>query len=78
MIIYLDASPAFLLDRIKKRGRDFEKNISEIYLKNIEQGYKSFFIKKQTIKVLFYDISEKDFINNDIDLNHLLETVYNF
>ena len=78
LIIYLDASPVFLLERIKKRGRDFEKNIPEIYLKNIEQGYKSFFIEKQTIKVLFYDISEKDFINNDIDLNHLLETVYNF
>tara|TARA_B100001564_G_scaffold203861_1_gene171522 strand:- start:309 stop:926 length:618 start_codon:yes stop_codon:yes gene_type:complete len=77
LIIYLDASPAFLLDRIKKRGRDFEKNISEIYLKNIEQGYKSFFLKKHTFKVLFYDISEKDFINNDVDLNHLLEKVYN-
>ena len=78
LIIYLDASPAFLLDRIKKRGRGFEKNISEIYLKNIEQGYKSFFLKKHTFKVLFYDISEKDLVNNDIHLNHLLETVYNF
>ena len=77
LIIYLDASPAFLLNRIKKRGRGFEKNISEIYLKNIEQGYKSFFLKKHTFEVLFYDISEKDFINNDVDLNHLLEKVYN-
>ena len=78
LIIYLDASPVFLLDRIKKRRREFEKNISEMYLKNIEQGYKSFFVKKHAFKVLFYDISDKDLINNDFDLNHLLKKVYNF
>ena len=78
MIIYLDASPSFLLDRIKKRGREFEQNISEIYLNNIEQGYKSFFINNHTLKVLFYDVSDKDFINKDYDLNELLKTVYDF
>ena len=78
LIIYLDASPSFLLDRIKKRGREFEQNISEIYLNNIEQGYKSFFINNHTLKVLFYDVSDKDFINKDYDLNELLKTVYDF
>ena len=78
LIIYLDASPGFLLDRIKKRGREFEQNISEIYLNNIEEGYKNFFINNHTLKVLFYDVSDKDFINKDYDLNELLKTVYDF
>ena len=39
LIIYLNAPTWFLLDRIKKRGRVFERNISEGYLKTIEKGY---------------------------------------
>ena len=47
------------------------------YLKTIEKGYKRFFNKKKSFKVLFYDIIDKDFIKNDFDLNHLLKKVYN-
>ena len=77
LIIYLNAPTWFLLDRIKKRGRVFERNISVSYLKTIEKGYRGFFNKKKSFKVLFYDIIDKDFIKNDFDLNHLLKKVYN-
>lgn len=78
LIIYLDAPSKLLLERIQQRGRDFEKNISEIYLKKIEEGYKKFLIKKHSFKVIFYDVSDKDFINNEYDLENLLKIIYNF
>lgn len=39
LYVYLKASPAMCLERIRQRGRPFEKGITLEYLQEIEQGY---------------------------------------
>ena len=43
LVIYLQASVEVLVDRIRKRGRDFEKPISKDYIYRLSQGYNYYF-----------------------------------
>ena len=51
LILFLDASPAFCLQRIKERARSFEQPITMDYLQNIKAGYTSFFAAHSEVKV---------------------------
>ena len=44
LVIYLQASPNTLVERIKRRGSSFEKNISEDYLWRLAETYTRFFL----------------------------------
>ncbi len=62
LIIYLRASPEFLLHRIHSRGRDFEQGITLEYLQGLHQAYEEWVAKAMhalpflTIDAESYDI----------------------
>jgi deoxyguanosine kinase len=75
LYVYLHQNTHRLLDNIKKRGRDYEQNISEVYLNKINLGYLDF-IKNQTeLNVLVIDVSDRDFINNQEDYVFILNEI---
>jgi deoxyguanosine kinase len=81
VIIYLDASLETLLNRIKMRGREIEKNISPLYLEQLSIDYKNamneFEAKHPEIPVLRFNGDELDFVKNEEDLLHIYNELTN-
>ncbi|MEH7119692.1 deoxynucleoside kinase [Neobacillus vireti] len=77
VIIYLNASLDTLLKRIKKRGREVEKNISPLYLEQLSIDYENtitaFEKEHPEIPVLRFCGDELDFVQSEQDLNYILQ-----
>ncbi|MDM5209930.1 deoxynucleoside kinase [Peribacillus sp. NJ4] len=81
MVIYLNASLDTLLSRIDKRGREFEKNISSVYLEQLSADYRTFMetfeIRHPDIPVLTFNGDELDFVGNKDDLKTIINQIEN-
>ncbi|MEG9299093.1 deoxynucleoside kinase [Mangrovibacillus sp. Mu-81] len=76
VVIYLNASLDTLLKRIEKRGRDFEKKISPLYLKQLSLDYEEYMNTFEEthpdIPVLRYNGDHIDFVQNKDDMDTIL------
>ena len=78
LYVYLYQNTDRLLENIKKRGRDYEQNISEEYLQKIHDGYSNFIKTEQQLNTLIIDVSELDFVNKREDYLSVIETIQKF
>ncbi|TFG76718.1 MAG: 2-amino-4-hydroxy-6-hydroxymethyldihydropteridine diphosphokinase, partial [Flavobacteriales bacterium] len=76
--IYLYQNTARLMDNIKKRGRDYEQNISREYLERINQGYLDFLRSHPDQNSIILDLSEMDFVESHEDYESLLVQIQDF
>ncbi len=74
ILIYLHAPVHKLQNNIKKRNREYEQNISDEYLFNIQETYTSY-IKQHNIKTIFVDASNADFLGNEKHLQVILDAL---
>ncbi|MFH2095245.1 MAG: deoxynucleoside kinase, partial [Bacteroidota bacterium] len=65
LYVYLHLEASFLMENIKKRGREYEQEISEEYLLKIQEGYFSFFRQHPDLKILIIDTKGLDFVGNE-------------
>ncbi|MUU77772.1 2-amino-4-hydroxy-6-hydroxymethyldihydropteridine diphosphokinase [Winogradskyella endarachnes] len=72
LYVYLYQNTERLQRNIKKRGRNYEKNIKDDYLKKINAGYLNFLKSQPEMNVKIIDISDKDFVKNREDYLWLL------
>ena len=77
LYIYLYQNTERLLENIKLRGRDYEKNIKPGYLDKIHKGYFNFIKSQQNLNTLIIDVSEMDFVKNKTDYNTILKQIKN-
>ncbi len=70
--VYLYQNTPRLLTNIKKRGRDYEKNISGNYLDKINRGYLDFIKINPLQNSLAIDLTGMDFVANTADYEHIL------
>ncbi len=75
LYIYLYQNTDRLLENIKKRGRDYEQNISANYLKKLHKGYANFIQSEQDLNTLIIDVSELDFVNNVLDYQKIITQI---
>jgi 2-amino-4-hydroxy-6-hydroxymethyldihydropteridine diphosphokinase len=75
LYIYLYQNTERLQANIKKRGRNYEKNIKDDYLEKINAGYLDFLKSQPDMNVKIIDISEKDFIKSREDYLWLLSEI---
>ncbi|WP_128759965.1 2-amino-4-hydroxy-6-hydroxymethyldihydropteridine diphosphokinase [Leeuwenhoekiella aestuarii] len=75
LYIYLYQNTERLLENIKKRGRAYEKDISENYLVDINQGYLNMIKNRRQENIKILDISEMDFVDNRVDYSNLLKQI---
>ena len=66
LLVYLHSDIKRLQDNIRKRGREYEQNIKDSYLKSIQDSYFDYLKKQNKSAVLIIDITAVDFVN---DLN---------
>jgi deoxyadenosine/deoxycytidine kinase len=64
ILIYLHSPVNKLQQNIKKRKREYEQNIPDDYLFNLQETYTSY-IKQHNIKTIFIDASNADFLGNE-------------
>ena len=74
LIIYLQAEPDILLERIKLRGNGFEKNITKDYLQKITDAYTQFFYSYKDSPLLIINTSRVD-VNKSHDYVMLLDEI---
>ncbi|WP_121610398.1 deoxynucleoside kinase [Mesobacillus foraminis] len=76
VIVYLHASLETLLERIEIRGREIEKNISPLYLKQLSLDYEEamahFEQQYPGVPVLRFNGDQLDFVKNKQDLNYII------
>lgn len=79
ILVYLYADIVRLQQNIKKRGRDFEQNISDVYLEDIQHNYLDYLRKQDDFPVLILDVTAVDFVlDEDVyrSIKDLLMIVY--
>ena len=74
LIIYLQASSEILLERIKKRGLDIERNIKKKYIDSVNEIYMKHFHEYNASPVLIINTSNVN-INNETDYQILIEEI---
>jgi deoxyadenosine/deoxycytidine kinase len=74
LIIYLQAEPDILLERIKLSGNGFEKNITKDYLQKITDAYTQFFYSYKESPLLIINTSRVD-VNKSHDYVMLLDEI---
>ena len=74
LIIYLQAEPDILLERIKLRGNGFEKNITKDYLQKITDAYTQFFYSYKESPLLIINTSRVN-VNKSHDYVMLLDEI---
>ena len=72
LVIYLEAPPAVLIDRIRKRGVDAEMRLSEAYLNRVFQSYTRFFYDYNRAPIFIVNTGELNPVANDEDFALLL------
>ncbi|MDC6365739.1 MULTISPECIES: 2-amino-4-hydroxy-6-hydroxymethyldihydropteridine diphosphokinase [Flavobacteriaceae] len=71
--LYLYQNTERLLQNIKKRGREYEQDISPDYLEKINRGYMDFMKSHPNQNSMILDLSDMDFVNNPKDYDTILE-----
>jgi deoxyadenosine/deoxycytidine kinase len=75
LVVYLQTSTDILMERIKRRDRDYEKNISEEYVRDLNERYNSFFFHYSQTPLLVVNTDNLDFIHDERDLMDLIEEI---
>ena len=75
LYVYLYQNTERLQANIKKRGRNYEKDIKDDYLDKINAGYLEFLKSQPEMNVKIIDISEKDFVKSREDYLWLLREI---
>lgn len=77
LVIYLKRSVPKLLERIRLRGRDYEKQIPQEYLTRLNSYYEDWFSNYTQGKALKIDTDELDFIENPQHFEELVRRILN-
>jgi deoxyguanosine kinase len=75
LVVYLLARTEVLAERLRRRNRDFERDISYQYLERVSTAYRDFFFYYDEAPLLVVDTSEIDFVNNPSDLADLIREI---
>ncbi len=75
LVVYLQAPVAVLSRRVAKRGRQYERMITDEYLQRIVESYTRFFHDYAQSPLLIINAAEIDFANNEADYQLLLEQI---
>lgn len=75
LLIYLRSSIPNLVNKIHKRGREYENSISIEYLSRLNERYEAWVSTYDKGKLLVIDVDNLDFVHNKEDLGFIIEKV---
>jgi deoxyguanosine kinase len=75
LVVYISARTAVLLERLRKRNRDFEQHISLPYLERVSAAFRDFFFYYDETPLLVVETSAIDFVEQSDDLRDLIREI---
>lgn len=75
LVIYLQAEPEILMERIRRRGKLYEKSISQAYLTDLIRAYNDFFFHFSETPLLVINTSQIDFVKRSEDFGDLVKAI---
>ena len=75
VVVYLQASPDMLMNRIARRGRTFERDMEREYIRQLNEAYNHFFFHFVEAPLLVVNTNAIDFVNNGEDFEDLLKRI---
>jgi deoxyadenosine/deoxycytidine kinase len=75
LVIYLQAQPDTLIERVRRRGIAFERQVSEEYLALLAETYTRYFYHYTDAPVLIVNSENMNFVDRESDLDLLLHKV---
>lgn len=76
LIVYLKASVPTLIERVLRRGRDFERDVSPLYLQQLNELYDAWIEDFTLCPVLTVNADDLDFVRFDTDFQFIKEKVF--
>ena len=75
VVVYLQAGADTLMERIARRGRQFEKDMDRAYIEQLVEAYNHFFFHYVDAPLLVVNTNGIDFVNNADDFEDLLKRI---
>lgn len=76
LVVYLQARMEVLLERIRRRGRAFEKNFDADYLKRLTETYNQYFFRYSDTPLLVVDTSDINVVESEADFLDLARNIF--
>ena len=77
LLIYLRSSIPNLVNKIHKRGREYESSISIDYLSRLNERYEAWISQLRLFKIIIIDVDSLDFVDNKEDLSKVINIIDN-
>lgn len=75
LVVYLQSTPERLMSNIRKRGRNYEKNMSEDYIISLNESYNRFFFHYNDTPLLVINSTVLDFVGNRQDFLDIVDQI---
>ena len=75
LVIYLQASTEVLVERVRRRRREVEAEVSEAYLNEVNKAYNHFFFHYDATPLLVIDTTDIDFVQREADMDDLVARI---
>jgi deoxyadenosine/deoxycytidine kinase len=75
LIIYLQSNVERLMANITHRGREYEREMKEEYISDLNEGYNYFFFRYKATRLMVVNATEIDFVNNNRDFEDLVAEI---
>jgi deoxyadenosine/deoxycytidine kinase len=75
IVVYLQASVECLMDRIRRRGREFERDMSNEYIETLTEAYNYFFFHYKDTPLIVVNTDDINFVENTADFEELAREI---
>jgi deoxyadenosine/deoxycytidine kinase len=75
VVVYLQANPDTLMERIGRRARPFERDMEREYIRQLNEAYNYFFFHYTDAPLLVVNTNGIDFVNNPEDFEDLQKRI---
>jgi deoxyadenosine/deoxycytidine kinase len=75
LVIYITASVDVLMERIRRRGRDFERSLDRNYLETLCDSYSEFFFHYKSTPLLVIKTDNTDFRRDAENFAYLIDKI---
>ncbi len=76
LVVYLQSSVPRLMSNIRFRGREFETEMQESYIKDLNEAYNYFFFRYKTSPLLIVNSIDLDFVSNKEHFEDLARAIF--